>query len=99
MQLTQSNNTHNLSSVDASSTICALSTPADGAIAVIRLSGNDAINIADKVFVSKSNNRLTEAKPQTLHFGHLTNQDGDVIDEVLVSVFRSPHSYTGEDAV
>lgn len=99
MQLTQSNNTHNLSSVDASSTICALATPAGGAIAVIRLSGNDAINIADKVFVSKSNNRLTEAKPQTLHFGHLTNQDGDVIDEVLVSVFRSPHSYTGEDAV
>lgn len=99
MQLTQSNNTHNLSSVDASSTICALSTPAGGAIAVIRLSGNDAISIADKVFVSKSNHRLTEAKPQTLHFGHLTNQDGEVIDEVLVSVFRSPHSYTGEDAV
>lgn len=99
MQLTQSDNTHNLSSVDASSTICALATPAGGAIAVIRLSGNDAINIADKVFVSKSNHRLTEAKPQTLHFGHLTNQDGDVIDEVLVSVFRSPHSYTGENAV
>lgn len=99
MQLTQSDNTHNLSSVDASSTICALSTPAGGAIAVIRLSGNDAINIADKVFVSKSNHRLTEAKPQTLHFGHLTNQDGEVIDEVLVSVFRSPHSYTGENAV
>lgn len=99
MQLTQSDNTHNLSSVDASSTICALATPAGGAIAVIRLSGNDAINIADKVFVSKSNHRLTEAKPQTLHFGHLTNQDGEVIDEVLVSVFRSPHSYTGENAV
>lgn len=99
MQLTQSDNTHNLSSVDASSTICALATPAGGAIAVIRLSGNDAINIADKVFVSKSNHRLIEAKPQTLHFGHLTNQDGDVIDEVLVSVFRSPHSYTGENAV
>lgn len=99
MQLTQSDNTHNLSSVDASSTICALSTPAGGAIAVIRLSGNDAINIADKVFVSKSNHKLTEAKPQTLHFGHLTNQDGEVIDEVMVSVFRSPHSYTGENAV
>lgn len=99
MQLTQSDNTHNLSSVDASSTICALATPAGGAIAVIRLSGNDAINIADKVFVSKSNHRLTEAKPQTLHFGHLTNQDGEVIDEVLVSIFRSPHSYTGENAV
>lgn len=99
MQLTQSNNTHNLSSVDASSTICALATPAGGAIAVIRLSGNDAINIVDKVFVSKSNHRLTEAKPQTLHFGHLTNQDGEVIDEVLVSIFRSPHSYTGENAV
>lgn len=99
MQLTQSDNTHNLSSVDASSTICALATPAGGAIAVIRLSGNDAINIADKVFVSKSNHRLTEAKPHTLHFGHLTNQDGEVIDEVLVSIFRSPHSYTGENAV
>lgn len=99
MQLTQNNNTHNLSSVDASSTICALATPAGGAIAVIRLSGNDAINIADKVFVSKSNHRLIEAKPQTLHFGHLTNQDGEVIDEVLVSIFRSPHSYTGENAV
>ena len=99
MQLTQSDNTHNLSSVDASSTICALATPAGGAIAVIRLSGNDAINIADKVFVSKSNHRLTEAKPQTLHFGHLTNQDVEVIDEVLVSIFRSPHSYTGENAV
>ena len=99
MQVSRIDSNQNPSSISSQSTICALATPAGGAIAVIRLSGSDAINIVDKVFVSKSNHSLTEAKPQTLHFGHLTNQDGEVIDDVLVSVFRSPHSYTGEDAV
>ncbi len=99
MQVSRIDSNQNPSSISSQSTICALATPAGGAIAVIRLSGSDAINIVDKVFVSKSYHRLTEAKPQTLHYGHLTNQDGEVIDDVLVSVFRSPHSYTGEDSV
>lgn len=99
MQVSRIDSNQNPSSISSQSTICALATPAGGAIAVIRLSGSDAINIVDKVFVSKSNHSLTEAKPQTLHYGHLTNNDGEEIDDVLVSVFRSPHSYTGEDSV
>ena len=99
MQVSRININKNSSSTSTQSTICALATPAGGAIAVIRLSGSDAVNMADKVFVSKSNHSLKEAKTQTLHYGYLTDNDGEVIDEVLVSVFRSPHSYTGEDAV
>lgn len=79
-----------------SDTIVALATPnGSGAIAVIRLSGPDAITIADKVFVAKD---LTAQPSHTIHFGTL--RDGaTIIDEVLVSLFIGPHSYTRENVV
>lgn len=78
--------------------ICALATPAGGAIGIIRLSGSEAIRLTDKVFVSVSRKQLSAAKPNTLHYGEIKDKDGHTIDDVLVSVFRAPHSYTGEDS-
>ncbi len=78
--------------------ICALATPAGGAIGIIRLSGSEAIRLTDKVFVSVSGKQLSAAKPNTLHYGEIKDKDGHTIDNVLVSVFRAPHSYTGEDS-
>ncbi|HRN15660.1 MAG TPA: tRNA uridine-5-carboxymethylaminomethyl(34) synthesis GTPase MnmE [Xylanibacter oryzae] len=75
-------------------TICALATAPGGAIGIIRVSGADAITITDKIF-SKS---LSAAKSQTVHYGEIKDADGNTIDDVLVSVFRAPHSYTGEDS-
>src|ERR1035437_8940654 len=82
------------------STICAISTPPGiGGIAVIRLSGSEAIDIAAKVFVSPvKDKQLTEQEANTLHFG-LIKQDDSLVDEVIVALFRSPHSFTGEDVV
>lgn len=80
-------------------TIVALATPAGaGAIAVIRLSGEDAISIASKIFFSVSEKELILQKTHTVHLGHL--KDGNrVIDEVLATVFKNPNSYTGENVV
>lgn len=78
--------------------ICALATPAGGAIGIIRLSGSEAIRFTDTVFVSVSGKQLSAAKPNTLHYGEIKDKDGHTIDDVLVSVFRAPHSYTGEDS-
>ena len=75
-------------------TICALATPPGGAIAIVRVSGPDAISITDNIF-SKS---LTDAEGYTLHYGQIMDMDGKGLDEVVVSVFRAPHSYTGEDS-
>lgn len=75
-------------------TICALATPPGGAIAIVRVSGPDAIAVTEKIF-SKS---LEKAKGYTLHFGQVTDGEGKELDEVLVSLFRAPHSYTGEDS-
>jgi len=82
------------------STICAISTSSGiGAIAVIRLSGSDAIQIAGKVFQSpKKNKILLEQPANTLHFGQIVFMN-EVIDEVVVAIFRAAHSYTGEDIV
>ncbi len=78
-------------------TILALATPeGSGAIGVIRLSGSKAIEIVDSVFNSK--NRLISEKSHSQIFGTIINGD-QVIDEVLVSIFRNPKSYTGEDTV
>jgi tRNA modification GTPase len=82
------------------STICAVSTPhGTGGIAVIRLSGKEAIPIASKVYRSKlKSKQLNDQEANTLHFGLIT--DGDTaVDEVVVSLFRAPHSFTGEDVV
>ena len=78
--------------------ICALATPAGGAIGIIRLSGNQAIEITDHIFKAASGKPLTGAKANTLHYGEIKDKDGKTIDDVLVSVFRAPHSYTGEDS-
>lgn len=81
-------------------TIVAISTaPGMGAIAVIRLSGKEAIAICDKVFRSPNKSKkLVNQKPNTIHYGQLVDGE-EIIDEVLVSIFKSPHSYTGEDSV
>ena len=75
-------------------TICALATPPSGAIAIVRVSGPDAVAITGSIF-SKS---LEKAEGYTLHFGQIKDMDGKELDDVLVSVFRAPHSYTGEDS-
>ena len=75
-------------------TICALATPPGGAIAVVRVSGPEAVSITDSIF-SKS---IKDVEGYTLHFGQIMDMDGKELDEVLVSVFRAPHSYTGEDS-
>ncbi|MBN2609972.1 MAG: tRNA uridine-5-carboxymethylaminomethyl(34) synthesis GTPase MnmE [Bacteroidales bacterium] len=80
-------------------TICAPATPQGvGAIAVIRLSGDKAVEISDNVFVSPSGKKLAKQKPNTLHFGTIADNQ-TVIDEVVIGLFRAPHSYTGEDVV
>lgn len=80
-------------------TIVALATPAGaGAIAIIRLSGSQAIQIASSLFQSVSGKRLHEQKSHTLHLGYIT-EGKKVIDQVLVSLFKGPHSYTGEDTI
>lgn len=81
-------------------TIVALATPSGaGAIAVIRLSGADAITIADSCFQSVSKSKtLSQQKTHTIHLGHIVDDTRD-IDEVLVSVFKNPNSYTGEHVV
>ena len=74
--------------------------PGIGAIAVIRISGKDTFKIVDAIFSSKGKKKgsLAELPSHTIHFGWI--KDGEqVIDEVLVSVFKNPNSYTGEDVV
>ena len=72
--------------------------PGTGAISVIRISGPDALTIADKV-VSCRRSSISSAKGYTMKFGTICDGSGDIIDEVMASVFRAPHSYTGEDSV
>ena len=79
-------------------TICAIATAQGGAIGVIRVSGPEAISITSRIFTPISGKHLEERKPYTLTFGKILSGEGEVIDEVLVSVFRAPHSYTGEDS-
>jgi len=83
-----------------STTICAISTPAGtGGIAVVRLSGPEAIVIADKIFQSPAKGkRLSDQAANTLHFGSVV-KGREILDEVVAGIFREPHSYTGEDVV
>ena len=77
------------------STISALATPAGGAIAVIRVSGDQSLPIVQSVFSGD----LSTAKGGTFHYGEIKADNGETIDDVVVSVYRAPHSYTGEDSV
>lgn len=78
-------------------TICAICTPAGGALGILRVSGPQAIAITDRLFTPMAGRQLTERKASTLTFGTFHTLEGEDIDEVLVSLFRAPHSYTGED--
>ena len=82
-------------------TICAIATATGGALGIIRVSGPEAISIADSIFtpVGSDKRKLQERQPYTLAFGRITDGSGNIIDEVLISIFRAPHSYTGEDSV
>src|SRR5690554_1553333 len=87
-------------------TIVALATPSGaGAVAIIRISGSDAIAVAHEVFRSVKNKDLTRQKTHTIHLGHIVDpstssgQAEKVLDQVLVSIFKNPNSYTGEDVI
>ena len=79
-------------------TICAVATATGGAIGIVRVSGPDAIRITDSIFKPVSRHPLASASPYTLSYGQIIENDTTVIDDVLVSVFRAPHSYTGQDS-
>ena len=74
-------------------TICALSTAPGGALGIIRISGPQSLEILSHVFTKD----LTSAQPNTIHYGHIV-ETSNIIDEVMVSVFKAPHSYTGENS-
>ncbi len=82
-------------------TIAAISTPyGAGGLGVIRISGKNAIAVADKVFLAANRKKLSQADTHTLHYGHITDEDtAAVIDEVMAGVMRAPRTFTGEDVV
>src|SRR4030067_948958 len=81
-------------------TIAAISTPlGHSGIGIVRLSGKDAIKIADKIFLSPKNKTLKQIPSHRIIYGHIINSNKEIIDEALISVMRSPHTYTKEDVV
>ncbi len=85
--------------VNIDDTIAAISTATgNGGIGIVRLSGSDALSVADKVFVSHKGKILSNQKSHTIHFGNIIC-DGKIIDEVLVSIMKAPNTYTREDVV
>lgn len=79
-------------------TITALATPAGvGALSVVRITGNKSFEAIDKIFSGK--NKIANADSHTIHYGKIIDENKNMIDDVLVSVFRNPHSYTGEDSI
>ncbi|MEP6603895.1 MAG: tRNA uridine-5-carboxymethylaminomethyl(34) synthesis GTPase MnmE [Spartobacteria bacterium] len=84
--------------VDQGDTIAAISTPAgEGAIALVRMSGENAITMAEKIFRGKG--QPSQFTPQLQHFGEIVDQAGTLVDQVMMSIHRAPISYTGEDLV
>jgi tRNA modification GTPase len=79
-------------------TICALATPpGTSAIAILRLSGSNSFSICESIFIPKNKKlKLSKATSHSLHYGKIMNKN-DQVDDVLVSVFKNPKSYTGED--
>ena len=75
-------------------TICALATAPGGALGIIRISGPQSLEILSRIFTKD----LSTVQPNTIHYGHIKDSE-NILDEVLVSVFRAPHSYTGEDSI
>lgn len=84
-------------SLNTSTTIIAPATASGGAVMVVRLSGNHAIEIADRMYRGRC--RLSDAQGYTLHYGRIVDGNEQVIDDAVVALFRAPHSYTGDDTV
>ena len=84
-----------------SDTIAAISTSSlgSGGIGIVRISGDDAINIADKVFIGKNGKKLSDAETHTIHYGNIRDEHDNIVDEVLVSVMKAPNTYTREDVI
>ena len=86
--------------INLNDTIAALSTPpGEGGMAVIRVSGKEAIALCENFFKSPQNGKLSRAATHTIHHGRFVDEKGQMIDEVLMNLFHSPHSYTGEEVV
>lgn len=82
------------------STICAIATPAGGAIGIVRVSGPEALTCVSPLFQPMGSKTLAEKAGGTLTFGRIVDPTShETVDEVLVSLFRAPHSYTGEDSI
>ena len=79
-------------------TICAIATRQGGALGIVRVSGPQAISLTDSIFRTSSGKLLADAPAYTLNYGDILAPDGSVIDNVLVSVFRAPHSFTGQES-
>jgi len=88
-------------SIISNDTICAIATAWGGAIGIIRVSGGEAISIADKIFkpAAKGGEPLCGRGANTVAYGRIVDERGETVDDVLVSLFRAPRSYTGEDSV
>ena len=82
---------------DTNATIIAPATASGGAVVMVRISGPEAISITDSIF--RGRKKLSDAKGYTLHYGDIVYDNGNVLDDVVVALFRAPHSYTGEDSV
>ena len=81
-------------------TICAISTPiGEGGIGIVRISGRDAISIADKIFFSKKNKKLSSLASHTIHYGEIRDNNSERVDEALVSIMKAPNTYTKEDVI
>src|SRR5574344_1370734 len=79
-------------------TICAIATGHGGALGIVRVSGDKALQITDSIFKAANKQSLITAMGNTLLYGQIEEANGETIDDVLVSVFKAPHSYTGENA-
>ncbi len=86
---------------DTRDTICAIATAQGGAIGIVRVSGQSAISIVDSIFAAKTlhNPQLPQRATHTITYGIIVDDNNTIVDDVLVSLFRAPHSYTGEDSV
>ncbi|MCP4650592.1 MAG: tRNA uridine-5-carboxymethylaminomethyl(34) synthesis GTPase MnmE [PVC group bacterium] len=86
--------------INTEDTIAAISTPlGDGGIGIVRISGRQALKIADKIFVNKKKIKPSRCAPFTMHYGHVVDLKKTVIDEVILAVMRAPHTYTRENIV
>lgn len=81
-------------------TIVAISTkPGESAIGIVRLSGEQAVNIAEKIFRAKNNKKIRKMASYTMSYGYLNDKNGEIVDQVIVSIMKKPKSYTKEDVV